>query len=138
MGLGSKGLVFCRNNGWLIGNTDKGLTENVPKWVLINRPKIPTPNAPKFIHSDCLPEPECLEFQWKKASLGVRSPWLWWRDGFLKKIFKCVSKYMCFFILNLSFGKIMCNKCEFKISRKSKIVPLGLVTIRLSFTSKAL
>ena len=30
---------FCRNNGWLIENMDKGLT--VPKWVLINWPKIP-------------------------------------------------------------------------------------------------
>ena len=35
---GYKGLVFCRNNGWLMENMDKGLT--VPKWVLINQPKI--------------------------------------------------------------------------------------------------
>ena len=39
LGLGYKGLVFCRNNGWLMKNMDKGLT--VPKWVLINWPKIP-------------------------------------------------------------------------------------------------
>ena len=35
----SIGLVFCRNNGWIMENMDKGLT--VPKWVLIIRPKIP-------------------------------------------------------------------------------------------------
>ena len=39
LGFGYKGLVFCRNNGWLMENMDKGLT--VPKWVLINWPKIP-------------------------------------------------------------------------------------------------
>ena len=36
-----KGLVFGRNNGWLMKNMDKGLT--VPKWVLINLPKIYQP-----------------------------------------------------------------------------------------------
>ena len=36
LGVGYKGLVFCRNNG---KNMDKELT--VPKWVLIVRPKIP-------------------------------------------------------------------------------------------------
>ena len=35
---GYKGLVFCRNNGSLMENLDKELT--VPKWVLINQPKI--------------------------------------------------------------------------------------------------
>ena len=39
LGFGYKGLVVCRNNGWLMENMDKGLA--VPKWVLINRPKIP-------------------------------------------------------------------------------------------------
>ena len=34
-----KGLVFCRNNGWIMENMDKGLT--VLKWVLIVWPKIP-------------------------------------------------------------------------------------------------
>ena len=34
-----KDLVFCRNNGRLMENIDKGLT--VPKWVLINQPKVP-------------------------------------------------------------------------------------------------
>ena len=39
LGFGYKGLVFCRNNGWLMKNMDKGLT--VQKWVLINQQKIP-------------------------------------------------------------------------------------------------
>ena len=73
LGFGYKGLVFCRNNGWLMENMDKGLT--VPKWVLINQPKIP-PNAPKFIFPNCLPKPKNFVFWWKKASLGVCSPWL--------------------------------------------------------------
>ena len=38
MGFGYRGFVFCRNNGWLVENMDKGLT--VPKGVLINRAKI--------------------------------------------------------------------------------------------------
>ena len=34
-----------------------------------------TPNAPKFIYPNCLPKPKSFGFQWKKASLGVGSPW---------------------------------------------------------------
>ena len=46
MGFGYKGLVFCRNNGWLMENMDKGLT--VPK---MGADKLAenTPNASKFI-----------------------------------------------------------------------------------------
>ena len=36
---GYRGLVFCRNNGWWMEKMDKEPT--VPKWVLINRQKIP-------------------------------------------------------------------------------------------------
>ena len=56
-------------------NMDKGLT--VPKWVLKVCPKIPQmyrkylSNAPEFI----CPSPKVLDFDEKKASLGVRSPW---------------------------------------------------------------
>ena len=32
-------------------------------------------NYPKFICPNCLPKPKSLGFWWKKASLGVRSPW---------------------------------------------------------------
>ena len=35
-----------------------------------------TPNAQEFICSICLPKPKSSGFQWKKASLGVRSPWV--------------------------------------------------------------
>ena len=34
-----------------------------------------TPNAPELICLICLLKPKCSGFQWKKASLGVRSPW---------------------------------------------------------------
>ena len=43
-----------------------------------------TPNAPEFICPICLPKPKRSGFQWKKASLGVRSLWIatstisWW------------------------------------------------------------
>ena len=33
------------------------------------------PNPPEFICPICLPKPKSSGFQWKKASLGVRSPW---------------------------------------------------------------
>jgi hypothetical protein len=35
-----------------------------------------TQNAPEFICPICLPKPKSLEFWWKKASLGIRSPCL--------------------------------------------------------------
>ena len=60
-----------------------------------------TPNAPKFICPICLPKPKSLEFWWKKASLGVRSPYwsisygvlasimlfMWTNNGNLFRIF---------------------------------------------------
>ena len=47
---------------------DKGLT--VPKWVLMNRPKVQQmpQNLPAQI-------PKVWYFDEKRASLGVRSPW---------------------------------------------------------------
>ena len=44
-------------------NTDKGLT--VPKWVLINRPKIPLPQMPKIY----LPKPKSLGFRFSVEKL---------------------------------------------------------------------
>ena len=37
-----------------------------------------TPDAQEFICPICLPKPKSSGFQWKKASLGVRSPWPTW------------------------------------------------------------
>ena len=34
-----------------------------------------TPNAAEFNCPICLSKPKSSWFQWKKASLGVRSPW---------------------------------------------------------------
>ena len=48
-------------------NMDKGLT--VPKWVLINGPKLPA-NAPKSFGPICLPKPKSLGFS-KKSSLWL-------------------------------------------------------------------
>ena len=50
---------------------DKGLT--VPKWVLIVWPKIP--KMPQNLSAQFVcPSPKVLDFNEKKASLGVRSP----------------------------------------------------------------
>ena len=73
LGFGYKGLVFSRNNGWLMENMDKRLT--VPKMgadKLVEN----TPDVPEFIWLNCLPKPKSLGFWWEKASLGVSSPWV--------------------------------------------------------------
>ena len=53
-------------------NIDKGLT--VPK-ISANSLAENTLNAPEFICPICLPKQKSSGIQWKKASLGVRSPW---------------------------------------------------------------
>ena len=51
-------------------NMDKGLI--VPKWVLINRAKIP--QMPQNVSAEIVcPSPKVWDFDGKKASLGVRS-----------------------------------------------------------------
>ena len=55
-------------------NMDKGLA--VPKWVLIAQTKIaqiPQNLSAQFV----CPSPKVLDFNEKKASLGVRSPWMY-------------------------------------------------------------
>ena len=66
LGVGYKGLVFCRNNGWIMENMDKELT--VPKWVLIVRPKIPQ-MPQKISDQNVWPSPKVRDF-WKKALSG--------------------------------------------------------------------
>ena len=53
----------CRNNGRLMENMDKGLT--VPKWVLINRPKIPQ-NATKLTAQIVCTSPKVRDFDEKR------------------------------------------------------------------------
>ena len=56
-----------------------------------------TPNAPKFIRPICLSKPKNLGFHWRKASLGVRSPWfglLDWEQNFQYWQRVPCSKYM--------------------------------------------
>ena len=68
MGCGYKGLVCFRNDGWIMENMDKGVT--VPN-MSDDSSAENTPNAPEFI----CPSPKFLDFNVKKASLGVRSLW---------------------------------------------------------------
>ena len=66
-----------RNIGWIMEKMVKGLP--IPKWVgqkwvLIVQPEIPE-MPQKFICPICLQKLKSSGFQWKKALLGVRSPW---------------------------------------------------------------
>ena len=63
LGCGYKGLVFCRNNGWVMKNMYKGLS--VPKWVLIVWPKIP--QMPQNLFAQFVfPSPKVLDFTEKR------------------------------------------------------------------------
>ena len=74
MGCGIKGLVFCRNNGGIMETMDIGQGTHCTKMGADSLAEN-TPNAPELICPIWLPKPKSSEFQWKKASLGVRSPW---------------------------------------------------------------
>jgi hypothetical protein len=53
-------------------NMDKKFT--VPKWVLMNRPEMP--QMPQNLCNQIVsPSPKIWDFDEKKASLGVCSPW---------------------------------------------------------------
>ena len=63
MGCGYKGSVFCRNNGWIMENMDKGLT--VLKCVLLVWLKIPQTPQNLFAQFVC-PSPKVLDFNEKR------------------------------------------------------------------------
>ena len=68
-----KAYFFCRNNGLLVENMDKGLT--VPKWVLIfllKIPQMPKKCWARFVY--LLTQAQKFGIFEKKLSLGVRSP----------------------------------------------------------------
>jgi hypothetical protein len=73
-----KGLVFCRNNSGLMENMDNGLI--IPKWVLINRPKIP--QMPHYLSDQFVrPSPQVLDFNekslhWASVVCGNRYQYL--------------------------------------------------------------
>ena len=51
LGCGYKGLVFCRNNGWLMENSTKIGADKSDE------------NIQKFICQNCLPKPKSLGFR---------------------------------------------------------------------------
>ena len=63
MGCGYKGLVFCRNNSWIMKIMDKELT--VSKWVLIVWPKTPQMHLNLSDQFVC-PSPKVLDFNGKR------------------------------------------------------------------------
>ena len=71
LGCGCTELVYYRNSGSIMEN--KGVSTKMGADNLAES----TPNAPKSVSPICLPKPRSSEFQWKKASLGVPSPWIW-------------------------------------------------------------
>ena len=84
LGCWYNGLVFCRNNGWIMENMDKELT--LPKWVLIVRPKIASKKfSPKY-----LPKPKSLRFL-KKSSV-----WVSVVGAHLHEIFYYMNSFVCF------------------------------------------
>ena len=68
MGFGYKDLVFCKDNGWVMENTDKELT--LPNWAGTDKSAENTPNAHKIFGPIYLPKPKSLGFSKK------RSPWV--------------------------------------------------------------
>ena len=55
--------IFCRNNDWLMEKVD--CTK-----IGVDSSAKNTPKAPKFV----CPSPKVLDFNQKRASLGVRTP----------------------------------------------------------------
>ena len=82
LGCGYKGLVFCRNNCWIMENMDKGIT--VPKWVLIVWPKIPQ-MPQKFSAQLICPSPKFWNFNEKRLQWTSVVPGL--DNNFLKLTF---------------------------------------------------
>ena len=60
LGFGYNGLVFCRNNGSLMENMDKGLIVHTK--MSADKSFENTPNAPKFISPNCLPKSKSSGF----------------------------------------------------------------------------
>ena len=88
--LDKKALFLCRNNSWLMELT-------VPKWVLINRPKVPQMPQNLTAHIVCL-SPNVWYFDEKRLHLGVRS--LWMTACFsLEKVFSPLLKHCTFLLI---------------------------------------
>ena len=81
---------------WLMENLDKELP--VPKWVLINQPKIP--QMPQNLSAQIVcPSQKDWDFDKKKrASLGVRTPW--WYSPFTRYFVVIIS---LFFLTKILF-----------------------------------
>ena len=69
-----------------------------------------TENTPKIICPICLPKLKSLEFQWKKASLGVRSPWLWVlkiRERLMQFIINVSSHFSLTFLVHFAKNELL-------------------------------
>ena len=76
-----------------------------------------TPNASKFICSNCLPKPNRLGYLWKKASLGVHSPcfhpYYWFMFLFKNRIKKQTPELI---ILRLFIHENFCNQTRVELN----------------------
>ena len=87
-----------------------------------------TPNAPKSICPICLPKPKNSGFQWKKASLGVRSlcflPYLKTflhqatEHGITEGVFCCNICPKAVFLLKYHYKKHMVEKHAIELDEK--------------------
>ena len=97
---------------------DKRLT--VPKWVLINWPKMP--KMPK----NYLPKPKRLEFWWKNASLGVRSPW--YKLSLTYRLLRWNRSCRVWFVKALEFDTLTVNNQIWQFFGDLKILLLFTAT----------
>jgi hypothetical protein len=115
LGWGYKRLIFCRSNGWIMKNMDKGLT--VPKWVLIVWPKIPKMLQNLFAQFVCPKVWDSNEKRLHRASV-VHAQWL---VGYKRSNEGCVKHLII--KQTPSFNKVTCSVLSILVRGWQKRTP---------------
>ena len=76
-------------------------------------------NSPKFIYPICLSKAKSSGFQWKKASLGIRSPWF--HNSIADRTFLQKRKKNCSIWIGCKSDKLCIMYWYIKILTKFKI-----------------
>ena len=95
LGCGYNGLVFVEKMVELNGKYGQGI--HCTKMGANSSSKI-TQNAPEFICLNCQPKTKSSGFQWKKASLDVRSPYS--THNAVKYVFEANFLFFVIYLLN--------------------------------------
>ena len=94
-----------------------------------------TPNVPEFICLICLPKHKSSGFQWKKASLSVRSPWILpWVISFVGYVIYLHLKISPIYCRHWFIQKL-CN-LFWNTNLKQKTEESKLFTVRNTFKDK--